>query len=436
MRRAIIFPGKMAAVTVGENAWGDGCRAKTPVHPEPARSIARKIATGWPATQWSRVRRLAVAVVIATLLALAGASALHAEIVLTDAVGREVRLKAPAQRIVLGDSLLLLSLAMIDRDPISRIAGWSAPLRLDEGMAASFRKKFPAMDAIPDVGGVSPANSSAEGILSVRPDLFVVSSWQAGWETIVAQLEAANVPVIFLDNPADATRNPIAASARTIEILGAAIGRSEQAQAFASFIQSRYQRIIARLGNETPRPRVLMDAFASSACCSTPGKNNRLTQLIADAGGISIGAAAIAGYEGRLDPEYVLGAEPQVYIATGGPRQVVRKGVTLGGSVTAAEATASLAAVVAEGVKPQLPAVRNHKVHGVLHQMTISALQIVALENFARWIHPELFADVDPAQTMRELNDRFLAAPITGVLWTELPAEAGGVMRPDVSPLR
>jgi iron complex transport system substrate-binding protein len=38
----------------------------------------------------------------------------------------------------------------------------------------------------------------------------------------------------------------------------------------------------------------------------------------------------------------------------------------------------------------------------------------------ARWIRPELFGDLDPAETLAEINRRFLAVPFTGTYWVSL----------------
>jgi iron complex transport system substrate-binding protein len=35
----------------------------------------------------------------------------------------------------------------------------------------------------------------------------------------------------------------------------------------------------------------------------------------------------------------------------------------------------------------------------------------------AKWIHPELFADIDPSATLAEINRHFLAVPLEGTMW-------------------
>jgi iron complex transport system substrate-binding protein len=360
-----------------------------------------------------------IGLVLALLSLVVSAPAL-AEIHLTDAAGRTVRLDAPAKRIVTNESLLLLSLALIDPDPVSRIAGWANPQRIDPGMFAAFRAKFPAIDAIPTVGALQPAQASVESILSAKPDLLVIHQWQPGWQETVDLLASAAVPVIFLDGPVNDQRLPQDATAFSIELLGKAIGRDGPAADYAKFVRDRYAAIIGGLKNTSERPKVLVDGFASSDCCSTPGRDNRMTQNIALAGGVSIGANAVPGYEGRLNPEYILQADPAVYIATGVPQISSQTSLVIGGGVAKDLAHRTLRQIVDKTVRRDLKAVARKRVHGISHQMSISALNVVIFECFAKWIHPELFAEIDPDKTLAEINRRFLAVKLEGTFFTSL----------------
>ncbi|MEO9340930.1 ABC transporter substrate-binding protein [Mesorhizobium sp. SB112] len=339
---------------------------------------------------------------------------------MTDAVGREVHLAAPATRIVTNESLLLISLALIDPDPIAKIAGWAAPRRIDRGMYETFRKRFPDIDAIPEVGGVVPSAVSVESILSANPDLFVVSLWQPGWESATQTLEAAGVPVIFLDGPENDERGPAEATAFSIKLLGQAIGRETQAVEFAFFVEERYRSVAERLEGVTERPDVIIDAHAGTSCCATPGSDNRITQYMELAGGHSIGADSVPGYDGQLSAEYVLGVDPQVYIATGISRPGTQGGLVVGGGIDEKTSHDSLRRVVSSNFLGELTAVSEGRTFGVSHQLSISALSVLVLECFAKWMHPDLFSDLDPADTLAEINRRFMALPLEGTFWVGL----------------
>jgi iron complex transport system substrate-binding protein len=357
---------------------------------------------------------------LVTLLVLAMAvliGSARAEILLSDAAGRKVRLAEPARRIVTNESLLLLSLALVDADPVARIAGWAAPRRIDRGMYEAYRRRFPTIDAIPTVGGVLPAKTSVEAILSVKPDLFVVSIWEAGWMEAVATLEAAGVPVLFLDGPVNDGKGPAETTAFSVELLAKAVGQEAKGRAFGDFLRARYKRITDRTATVAP-VSVLVDAHAGAVCCSTPGKSNRMTDTLRLAGGKSIGAD-VPGYDGQLSPEFVLGADPDVYIATGGPHLAAQGGLVLGGGIDAPAAQKSFGDILGKGMRGGLAAVRAGRAHAVSHQLSISVLNILVFECYAKWMHPALFTDVDPAKTLAEINDRFLAVPLEGTFWID-----------------
>ncbi|KQU81819.1 Fe3+-hydroxamate ABC transporter substrate-binding protein [Ensifer sp. Root31] len=358
--------------------------------------------------------RLAAAFVIALFLGVPAA----AEIRLTDAAGRDVRLAIPAQRIATNESLLLLSLALIDPDPVSRLAGWAAPQRIDRGFYQSFRARFPSIDSIPVAGGVVGSKTSPEAILAVKPDVFVVSLWDQSWTQVAATLEAAGVPVVFLDGPANDGRGPAETTISSIELLGKVIGREAQAHAFSDFVRPRYALITDRTRN-LRRPSVLIDAHAGEDCCSTPGRDNRMTEYLKLAGGESIGVG-VPGYDGRLSAEYVLVKDPEVYIATGGPHLAAQNGLVLGDDITADAASRSFAMLVSSDLRSSLTAVRSGRAHAVSHQLSISVLNVLAFECYARWIHPDLFTDIDPAATLAEINNRFLSVPLEGTFWLDL----------------
>ena len=209
-------------------------------------------------------------------------------------------------------------------------------------------------------------------------------------------------------------------TAFSIDLLGKLVGQTAKASEYSAFVRSRYRLVTERLAGIEDRPKVLVDAFAGADCCSSPGRNNRLAQSVELAGGKVIGADAIAGYDGRLNPEAVLDLDADVYIGTGVAQPPVEAGLILGGGVSAAEAQASLKSLLSHGIRRELTAVNTGKAYAVSHQISISALSVLTFECFAKWIHPELFADIDPAKTLAEINDRFMAVPVTGTFWTEL----------------
>lgn len=76
------------------------------------------------------MRLLALASVIVITAMSAAVAPAHAEdpVVVTDIVGRQVTIKRPIKRILLGEGRQLLTLSLIHPDPVSLLAGWPADL--------------------------------------------------------------------------------------------------------------------------------------------------------------------------------------------------------------------------------------------------------------------------------------------------------------------
>lgn len=146
-------------------------------------------------------------------------------------------------------------------------------------------------------------------------------------------------------------------------------------------------------------------------------------------GGRNLGADIVPGMAGQISPEYALAAGPAVYIGTGGAYMKAAGGLTVAPSFGAAQARASLEKALRRPGLAQTAAVSSGRAHGLWHALAISGINIIAIEAMARWVHPERFADIDPAETLAEINRRFLAVPLTGTMWIDL-TPAGGEREP------
>lgn len=81
---------------------------------------------------------------------------------------------------------------------------------------------------------------------------------------------------------------------------------------------------------------------------------------------------------------------------------------------------ASLASLAARSGWPEMSVVKNGRFHSVYHQFYNSPYHFVAMLAFAKWLHPDLFAGLDPDETMRDLHKRFLLIDYSGVFWGTL----------------
>lgn len=342
---------------------------------------------------------------------------------LVDARGRPVTLAGPAARIAIDDGRYLVALGLVHPDPVSLLAAWPHDVnRLGDQAYGAYLDRGPALATLPRIAS-SAAPIDVERLLAARPDVAVLSLESDVTDAQVRQIEAAGIPVVFVDF----FQSPLRNLAPSLRLLGRLAGRPEQAEAFLAFRAQRMRRIAARVATrpDADRPTVFLEAHAGMGqdCCNAPGRGN-VGDYLAFVGGRNIGADVIRQAFGKLSLEYVVSRDPAVYIATGGPHLARANGLTVGPGYTAEQARASLARVAARRGIAGLTAVREGRVHGIAHQLVNSPLDIVAAEAFARWIHPDLFADTDPAATLDEINRRFLAIPYRGTFWVDLTPAA------------
>src|SRR5688572_26564058 len=188
---------------------------------------------GWRCTM-QRLLLLWIGLVALGLSALSPARA-DAPIAITDIAGRTVKLERPAQRILLGEGRQLLALSLIHPDPVSILAGWPSDLsRQDASTYARYREKYPAIDSIPVVGQGSLDTFSVEKAIASKPDVAIFSGGygpSAKSTDIIARLESAGIPVVFVDF----VGKPLENTAQSVTILGQVIGREKEAEAYVAF---------------------------------------------------------------------------------------------------------------------------------------------------------------------------------------------------------
>lgn len=354
----------------------------------------------------------------AALLVLIAAPLQAQAIRVTDIRGRVVTLPQPATRVLIDDGRYLVALALIHPDPVSLLAAWPRDIhRIGEQTYERFRSRFPQIEQVRRVGSSADA-FSLEQAIAIKPSVAVFSLGQGPSDDQLQQFHAAGIPVVFIDF----FTRPFANQEKSLLILGQLVGRSDHAQAFVDFRRAHLRTIEERLAKTSAaRPKIFLETHAgmTADCCNSPGRGN-VGDYITVVGGHNIGADVLPGPAGKLNLEYVLAQNPAVYIATGGPHLEKSGGFVVGPNYSVEQSRRSLSAMASRPGLAQLAAVRNGRTFGLSHQLLNSPLDILAVEVLARWIRPELFGDLDPDRTLRDINTRFLAVPLEGPLWTSL----------------
>lgn len=341
----------------------------------------------------------------------------------TDLAGRSVTIAKKPEAILLGTGFDLVALSLIHPDPVSMIAGWSEDMRNDNpALYGEFAEKFPAIGDLPGIGSGIAGAISMERALALNADLAILPLWQASSDIgtqAISYLESTGVTVIVIDFTSDPLKNTPA----SMRLLGKLVEREEQAEAFARFYEEKLALITVRIaGAEGHGPAVFMDAFPKpDQCCWAYGLGG-FGELLTVAGGHNIADGSLPQQGGTINREYVMGANPEVYIATSTPGGTYSD-FAIGPGVSPKEAAETLAATV--NTSPTLTgttAAKSGRVHGLWSFFNTVPLNILALEAVSKWLRPELFADLDPDRSLVEINERFASVPFEGTFWTSAAA--------------
>ncbi len=362
------------------------------------------------------------------VLAAAAAQAQPATITVTDLAGRTVRVPAKVERILLGEGRLLPALAVFDKDdPARRLVAMMGEFeKLDPPGYAQWTQRFPAIDKVPRVGRTSSGSFSEEQAITLRPQLAILGlagghgPSERDRETL-ARLEAAGVAVIFIDLRHD----PLANTPRSMQLLGEALGRKAEAEAFVKFWREQLAVVTERLAKARPEaPTVFLEnrVGLSEGCCDT--MVGLVGRLLDAAGSRNVAGDLIPGEFGTLNPEFLIARQPRFYIGTGigalATSHQTPLRIVLGADATPEAAQASLARAVQRRGIAQLQAVKEGRAYAIWHHFYNSPFNVVAVQVFAKWLHPGLFADLDPRATLQSMYERFQPIPLEGTYWTAL----------------
>ncbi|VVE29471.1 Vitamin B12-binding protein [Pandoraea iniqua] len=341
----------------------------------------------------------------------------------TDMAGRQVTLPDHVNRILLGEGRLLYAVALLEgKQPLARIVGWQGELQsLDPQTWQQYEKVFPQIDTIPKIGQSSEATVSAEKALALKPDLAIFSIGGHGpgrHNALVKEFAAAGVPVIFVDF----RQQPLEDTVPSLRLMGKAMQREAQAEAYISLYQSHLKAVRDAVATipDSARPKVFVQMLAGvwPGCCHTVGRGN-IGEFVDAAGGKNIAGDLLPGVIGDLNFEHVLAAQPDVYIGTGTRGNASQLRIHVGAETTAADARASLDAFVKTPGIASIKAVREGRTHGLWHNFYDSPYNIVAVEAMLNWFYPGRFPQIDANATFTEIHQRFLAVPYHGTYWVD-----------------
>lgn len=354
--------------------------------------------------------------------------AVSTSVTVTDIVGREVTVKAPVESVLLGEARQLYVVAALEPDdPLKRVVGWPADFRTTDLDAYNrYKAKYPKMAELPVFGSPNQGQFSAEKALALKPDLLILSldGWGPSKETLVPQLEKAGIPTVVVDF----RQYPFENTVPSAILMGKLFGQEGRAQALVDFYIKHINGVYDKVeqiekAKKTKPVAFLYRAAGLGDCCSTFGRGN-MGLFIERAGGVNLGSETVPGWSGTVNPEKVLAANPDLLIVTGSnwTYQPNASGyISLGYDATPQQAKAQLKELVERTPGwTNLEAYKNGQVHAIWHQFYNSPYSFVAFLQFAKWLYPQDFQNLDPEAIYKEFHQKFLPLPYTGAFWANL----------------
>ena len=335
----------------------------------------------------------------------------------TDLLGRQVQVRIPVRRVILGEGRQLYLVAALDTaNPLRRIVGWRKDLiQSDPDTYAAYLRRYPEIAKVPTFGGFEDGTFDIEQAISQQPDVIILNiEAQHATEDAryIEKLDALGIPVVYVDF----RNNPMQNTEPTMRLFGQLFGEDARAEAFIAFRNQQIRRVTDVIeARQPPRPKVFIERIGgyTDDCCLSFGNENfgRFVEL---AGGHNIASAIIPNTFGQLNAEQVIVADPAQVIVTSANWQAFAPGghwVGVGPGADLAEARRKLQWFTQRPAYAGIKAQQTGDFHAVWHQFYNSPYQFIAIQQLAKWFHPELFAELDPDATFREFHERFLPVP-------------------------
>ncbi|THV17581.1 ABC transporter substrate-binding protein [Rhizobium rhizophilum] len=352
----------------------------------------------------------AVSLVLFSGVALAGET-----VKIKDITGREVEVSVPVERVILGEGRQIYFTAALDTDnPFGRVIGWRDDFKkADLDGYNIYLKKYPEMEKIPTFGGMKDGTFDIEQAVALKPDVIIMNTEaksateESGY---IEKLAAVGIPLVYIDF----REKPMENTDDSMRIIGKLFGKEERAEEFVTFHDEQIAKVTDVLAKQADlkKPVVFMERAGgySDDCCMSFGNEN-FGKMVELAGGVNMAKDFIPGTFGTVNPEQIIASNPDQVIVTGSNWELYVPGgkwVGVGPGADKAEAARKLSELMKRPGFTDIKAVQDGNVHAIWHQFYNSPYQFVAVQQIAKWLHPDLFKDVDADATFKEMHERFL----------------------------
>jgi len=295
------------------------------------------------------------------------------ELTFVDATGDAVTVNKPVTRMVtLPPSSLDTIRAIGAKDKVVGVSTY-----LDEVY-------FPELSALPSVGS-SWFTPDYEAIIELEPDIVLtLGSYNPGIED---KIGPAGIVVVRMEF------NRVDLLPGEIRKLGYILDTESEAEEFADWYEGWTDEVGSRADelSENKKPLVYMGYLSKAG-----GKDTLWDAACIMAGGINIAGGTGGYYE--VDPEWVIEQSPDV---------IVKAVTTREASQGYQEDDPSQMEGAREDIMNQvgwenINAVKNGRVYVSAWQLHLGTHTVILISYMAKWLHPELFEDMDPSAIHQE----------------------------------
>ncbi|MCZ4073094.1 ABC transporter substrate-binding protein [Agrobacterium sp. LMR679] len=348
------------------------------------------------------------------LLVSAAWPAFAEKVTVKDVTGRDVEVNVPVSHVILGEGRQIYFLAALDKEnPFQHVVGWRDDLaKADPETYAAYLAKYPEIAKLPTFGGMKDGTFDIEQAVALKPDVILMNidaktaTEEAGY---IEKLAKVGIPLVYVDF----REKPMENTEPSMRLMGQLTGKEKIAEDFIKFRADSIAKVTDTLEKANPKkPVVFMERAGgySDDCCMSFGNEN-FGKMVELAGGVNMAKDIIPGTFGTVNPEQIIASNPEQIIITGGNWNGYVPGgnwVGVGYGADLKEAHRKLENLTKRPAFTGVQAVKDGNVHAIWHQFYNNPYQFVAVQEIAKWLHPDLFKDLDPEATFKELHSRFL----------------------------
>jgi ABC-type Fe3+-hydroxamate transport system substrate-binding protein len=332
---------------------------------------------------------------------------------LVDVLDRELTIQGPVERVYYGFYYENL-LAIVGPAAFTKVAATS--LYDTEGyfltLSQIYRERVEGYADMIDVGSTLNDDFNIEKLLDLDLDAVILGAYQyTDLANRISVIEDAGIPVVVIDY----TLGTMDMQCRSTEVLGKLFGVEDRAQRIIDQYVAAYEDIEKRIAGVSAKKKIFSEFHSTINSYNEIGTSvssgHFLSAYMEKAGGENIMIKFMEQSEQlRIDPEYLLEADPDVVLFIGGESENKNKdGVVTGHRVSKERMLAS-----AKNIIPSRPgwdtlkAVQDNQIFVVENGICRTMADYTIVQFLGKAMYPELFKDVDPMENLRVYYAEYL----------------------------